>query len=67
MTGLGIALWSVFFIVPVGRARPEDLATADEFETVFHRLYDLSRTAPFDIKTTAAPPYRRVIMQRHVA
>ena len=67
MTGLGIALWSVFFIVPVGRARPDDLATAEEFEAVFHRLYDLSKTAPFDIKTTAAPHYRRVIMQRQVA
>lgn len=67
MTGLGIALWSVFFIVPVGRARPGDLATADEFETVFHRLYDLSKTAPFDIKSTAAPHYRRVVMQRQVA
>jgi AdoMet-dependent heme synthase len=67
MTRLGIALWSVFFIVPVGRARPDDLTTAEEFETVFHRLYDLSKTAPFDIKTTAAPHYRRVIMQRQVA
>jgi radical SAM protein len=67
MTGLGIALWSVFFIVPVGRALPEDLATADEFESVFHRLYDLSKTAPFDIKSTAAPHYRRVVMQRQVA
>jgi radical SAM protein len=67
MTELGIALWSVFFIVPVGRARPEDLATADEFEAVFNRLYDLSRTATFDIKTTAAPHYRRVVMQRQVA
>ena len=67
MTGLGIALWSVFFIVPVGRARPGDLATADEFESVFHRLYDLSKSAPFDIKSTAAPHYRRVVMQRQVA
>ena len=67
MTGLGIALWSVFFIVPVGRARPGDLATAEEFEAVFNRLYDLSKTAPFDIKSTAAPHYRRVIMQRQVA
>jgi AdoMet-dependent heme synthase len=66
MTGLGIALWSVFFIVPVGRARPDDLATAEEFEAVFHRLYELSKTAPFDIKSTAAPQYRRVIMQRQV-
>ncbi|HEX7940341.1 MAG TPA: TIGR04053 family radical SAM/SPASM domain-containing protein, partial [Gemmatimonadaceae bacterium] len=66
MTELGIALWSVFFIVPVGRARPEDLASADEFEAVFNRLYDLSKSAPFDIKTTAAPHYRRVVMQRQV-
>jgi AdoMet-dependent heme synthase len=66
ITTLGIALWSVFFIVPTGRARPSDLTTADEFERVFHRLYDLSQTAPFDIKTTAAPHYRRVVLQRQV-
>ncbi|MES2359135.1 MAG: TIGR04053 family radical SAM/SPASM domain-containing protein [Gemmatimonadota bacterium] len=67
ITTLGIALWSVFFIVPTGRARTSDLTTADEFERVFHRLYDLSKTAPFDIKTTAAPHYRRVVLQRQVA
>ena len=64
MGDMGVSLWSVFFIVPTGRARASDLATADEFERVFHRLYDLSKTAPFDIKTTAAPHYRRVVMQR---
>jgi radical SAM protein with 4Fe4S-binding SPASM domain len=64
MERLGIALWSVFFIVPTGRARPADLASAEEFEAVFHRLCDLSKTAAFDIKTTAAPHYRRVLMQR---
>ncbi len=64
MERLAIALWSVFFIVPTGRARTADLATAEEFEVVFHRLYDLSKTAPFDIKTTAAPHYRRVVLQR---
>ena len=67
MERLGISLWSVFFIVPTGRARAADIATADEFEQVFHRLYDLSATAPFDIKTTAAPHYRRVILQRQRA
>lgn len=67
MAQLGIALWSVFFIVPTGRARPSDLTTAEEFEQVFHRLYDLSTTAPFDVKTTAAPHYRRVVLQRQVA
>ena len=67
MGQLDIALWSVFFIVPTGRARPSDLTTANEFEHVFNRLYDLSKTAPFDIKTTAAPHYRRVVLQRQVA
>ncbi|MBI4537891.1 MAG: TIGR04053 family radical SAM/SPASM domain-containing protein [Gemmatimonadetes bacterium] len=66
MTELEIALWSVFFLVPTGRARPADLVSAEEFEAVFHRMYDLSRTAPFDIKSTAAPQYRRVILQRQV-
>lgn len=63
---LDIALWSVFFLVPTGRARPEDVAGAEEFEEVFHRMYDLSRTASFDIKSTAAPHFRRVILQRQV-
>lgn len=67
MTDLDISLWSVFFLVPTGRARPQDVASADEFESVFHKMYDLSRTAPFDIKSTAAPQYRRVVLQRQVA
>jgi AdoMet-dependent heme synthase len=64
---LDISLWSVFFLVPTGRARPDEVATAEEFERVFHTMYDLSKTASFDIKSTAAPQYRRVIVQRQVA
>jgi radical SAM protein with 4Fe4S-binding SPASM domain len=30
-------------------------------------MYDLSKIAPFDIKSTAAPQYRRVVLQRQVA
>lgn len=67
MTRLGIALWSVFFLVPTGRAKPGDVASAEEFEAVFGKMYELSKTAPFDIKSTAAPQYRRVILQRQVA
>jgi AdoMet-dependent heme synthase len=67
MTRLGISLWSVFFLVPTGRARPEDVCDVDEFERVYNRMYDLSKDAPFDIKSTAAPQYRRVILQRQVA
>jgi radical SAM protein with 4Fe4S-binding SPASM domain len=43
------------------------VASAAEFEAVFNRLYDLSKTAPFDIKATAAPQYSRVVLQRKVA
>ncbi len=67
MADLGITMWSVFFVVPTGRARPTDLASAEAFEAVFHKMYDLSQTAPFDIKSTAAPQYRRVILQRQAA
>ena len=67
MTELGISLWSVFFLVPTGRAQARDVASAEEFEDVFQRMYELSMTAPFDIKSTAAPHYRRVILERQVA
>jgi AdoMet-dependent heme synthase len=67
MGEVGIVFWEVFFLIPMGRARPEDVASAEEFESVFHRLYDLSKTAPFDIKATAAPQYSRVVLQRKVA
>ena len=64
MTTLGVVFWEVFFLVPMGRAKADDVASAEEFEAVFNQLYDLSKTAPFDIKATAAPQYSRVVMQR---
>jgi radical SAM protein len=63
METLGVVFWEVFFLVPMGRAEPDDVAGADGFEQVMDRLYELSRTAPFDIKATAAPQYARVVMQ----
>lgn len=59
-----IALWSVFFLVPTGRGKAEDEVSADDYERVFHFLVDLYLKVPFDIKTTAAPHYRRVLLQR---
>lgn len=64
MGDLGIALWSVFVVVPTGRGNVSQLPTAEQLERVFNRLYDVSRSAFFDIKTTAAPHYRRVVLQR---
>ncbi len=60
----GAVQWSVFFLVPTGRGKAEDMVSAEEHERLFHWLYDLSRQASFDIKSTAAPAYRRVAVQR---
>ncbi|HEX9597294.1 MAG TPA: hypothetical protein VF982_10480, partial [Anaerolineales bacterium] len=56
--------WSVFFLVPTGRAMIEQMISAEQHERVFNWLYDLSQDAPFDIKGTAAPMYRRVAIER---
>jgi len=67
MEKLRITLWSVFFLVPTGRGKLNDLLSADEFEGVFERLHQLSKIATFDIKTTEAQHYRRFILQKKVA
>ena len=63
----GAKLWSVFFLVVTGRASASQDLTAEEYEEVFGYLYDLSKTAPFDIKTTEAQHYRRYVAQRRKA
>ena len=64
---VGAVQWSVFFLVPTGRAQAEWMISAQEHERVFNWLYDLSKEAPFDIKATAAPMYRRVSIERRKA
>ncbi len=60
----GARLWSVFFLVATGRATRSDDLDAAGYEDVFRYLCDLSKTAPFDIKTTEAQHYRRYVAQR---
>jgi radical SAM protein len=64
---LDIVLWSVFFLVPTGRGRTSDVLSAEEFEDVFAKLYEVSRHVRFDIKTTEAQHYRRYLLQRRSA
>lgn len=63
----GACLWSVFFLVATGRASASQDLAAEEYEQVFGFLYDLSKSAPFDIKTTEAQHYRRYVAQRQKA
>jgi AdoMet-dependent heme synthase len=66
MEKLRITLWSVFFLVPTGRGKLNDLLNASEFENVFERIHQLSKSATFDIKTTEAQHYRRFILEKKV-
>lgn len=64
MERLHISRWSLFFLVPTGRGQIEDEISAGEYEQVLNKLYDFSKTYSFRIKTTEAPHYRRVVIQR---
>jgi AdoMet-dependent heme synthase len=64
---VGSKMWSLFFLIVTGRANAADDLTAEEYEQVFGIMYDLSKTMPFDIKTTEAMHYRRYILQRQKA
>ncbi len=61
---LGCAMWDVFFLVPTGRGQQEDELTAEEYEEVFEFLYDLSKRAPYIVKTTEAMHYRRFMARK---
>jgi radical SAM protein with 4Fe4S-binding SPASM domain len=61
---LPIALWAVFFLIATGRGAALDQISAEECEDVLHLLHDLAPTVPFGIKTTEAPHYHRVAIQR---
>ncbi|WP_159901539.1 TIGR04053 family radical SAM/SPASM domain-containing protein [Salinirussus salinus] len=61
---LGAVLWSVFFLVPVGRGAVLDPISPERAESVMEWLYTVQREASFGVKTTEAPHYRRVALQR---
>jgi len=60
---LDIAMWSVFFAVPTGRAKESDLVTAREVEELFGFLFETSKRVKFSIRTTEAMHYRRYVLQ----
>jgi len=59
--------WTVFLLIPTGRAVAEQQITAAEAEDAFRWLYRFSCRAPFRIKTTEAPHYRRIALQMREA
>ncbi|GAA6734373.1 TIGR04053 family radical SAM/SPASM domain-containing protein [Thermus oshimai] len=61
---MGVVLWSLFFLVPVGRGALLKQLSAQAFEEVLRWLYEVSKAYPFHVKTTEAHHFRRVVLQR---
>lgn len=60
---LGIVFWEVFFLVPVGRGEALGGLTPQQCEELFEILYAVQKRAPFVLKVTEAPHYRRYVAQ----
>ncbi len=58
----GAMVWSVFFLVPVGRGATLPQLTAAECEDVLHFLYEVGAALP--VKTTEGHHFRRIVLQR---
>ena len=56
-------VWSIFVLVPTGRAQVEDLPAAEELEGVWQRLVNLRKELPFALKTTEGHHFRRALLQ----
>lgn len=58
---LHVGMWSVFFVVPVGRAGADQALSAAQTEDVLRFLQAVADWVP--LKTTEAPAFRRVVSQ----
>ncbi len=58
------AMWSVFLLVPTGRAQADEVPDSADLERIFGEMADLVGKAPFAVKTTEGHHFRRVLAQR---
>ncbi|GHT36837.1 radical SAM protein [Planctomycetales bacterium] len=59
-----IMMWSLFFLVPVGRGTEEERITPEEYEIAFAKIWKHANEKPFSVKTTEAPHYRRFVLRQ---
>jgi len=58
---LDVSLWSVFFLVPMGRGKALRPLSAEGIEDVLEFLFEAAALIP--LKTTEAPQYRRIVLR----
>ncbi len=61
---LGVARWSLFFLISVGRGKVLQPLTPEQGENLMGWIFETSRAASFTVATTEAPSYRRVALER---
>jgi radical SAM protein len=60
----GVARWSLFFLISVGRGKVLQPLSPEEGEKLMGWIHQTSLAAPFIVATTEAPSYRRVALER---
>ncbi len=60
----GIARWSLFFLISVGRGKVLQPLAPEEAENLMGWIHRTSQKAPFIVATTEAPSFRRVALQK---
>lgn len=61
LAGKQLMRWSLFFLISVGRGSELTEMTPGDAERLMGYLLDLGRTAPFQVRTTEAMHYRRLV------
>ena len=62
---IGANAWDLFFLVPTGRARVEDVPSGQEFEDILNWLYDFNKISGLEVKSSAATHFRRINIMRN--
>jgi radical SAM protein len=60
----GIARWSLFFLIAVGRGKVLQSLSPEEAEALMHWVHAISADASFIVATTEAPSFRRVALEQ---
>ena len=64
LKSFGIARWSLFFLISVGRGKVLQPVSSEQAEELMRWIFETARTAPFIVATTEAPSYRRVALEQ---
>jgi radical SAM protein len=62
-TSFPVMRWSLFMLISVGRGKALNEVSPEQGEEIMRWVFDLSPRAPFMIKTTEAPSYRRIAIE----